>query len=244
MAPSPLRKSPVSKIWGSQASTVGSKHYIRKALLAAGPCKQAAAFLSSALGQSNGDGDILTLLICPNPQSWGASLPWTRREANKKVVDRTGKRFGFLSQDCQKDEVSPHLHCAVCLGFVPSSREPLGAAQDDHKDDREKRLAALLLLRLLLRLGGQRATQGRHRQLPCRCCQLHDTCYNSLQSYRCNAKMQGYHYSWRSGSPSCREGSWCAQLSCECDRSLALCLKRSIGTYSKRYCFYPKLWCR
>lgn len=40
------------------------------------------------------------------------------------------------------------------------------------------------------------------------------------------------------------DSSWCAQLTCECDRSLALCLKQSIGSYSKRYRFYPKHRCR
>lgn len=39
--------------------------------------------------------------------------------------------------------------------------------------------------------------------LPYRCCQLHDTCYDNLLSYRCHAKMQGYRYGWHSGSPSC-----------------------------------------
>ncbi|XP_065711431.1 basic phospholipase A2 homolog blK-PLA2-like [Patagioenas fasciata] len=77
-----------------------------------------------------------------------------------------------------------------------------------------------------------------------RCCQLHDTCYNNLQGFGCNAKMQGYSYGWHGGSPSCGGGSWCAQLSCECDRSLALCLKRSSGSYRKRYRFYLKFQCR
>ncbi|XP_009945424.1 PREDICTED: calcium-dependent phospholipase A2-like, partial [Leptosomus discolor] len=40
------------------------------------------------------------------------------------------------------------------------------------------------------------------------------------------------------------DSSWCSQLSCECDRSLVLCLKRNVGSYSKRYRFYPKYWCR
>ncbi|NXV89281.1 PA2BA Phospholipase, partial [Calonectris borealis] len=89
-------------------------------------------------------------------------------------------------------------------------------------------------------LGGK----GQPKDATDRCCQLHDTCYDNLLSYRCNAKVQRYRYGWHSGSPSCREGSWCAQLSCECDRSLALCLKRSVRSYSKRYHFYPKHRCR
>ncbi|XP_010147838.1 PREDICTED: basic phospholipase A2 VRV-PL-VIIIa-like [Eurypyga helias] len=88
-------------------------------------------------------------------------------------------------------------------------------------------------------LGGK----GQPKDATDRCCQLHDTCYNNLLSYRCNAKVQGYRYGRHGGSPFCREGSWCARLSCQCDRSLALCLKRSIGSYNKLYRFYPKYWC-
>ncbi|NXX53153.1 PA2BS phospholipase, partial [Scopus umbretta] len=76
------------------------------------------------------------------------------------------------------------------------------------------------------------------------CCQLHDTCYNNLLRYGCNAKIRSYRYGWHNGCPFCRQGSWCAQLSCECDRSLALCLKQNIRSYSKRYHFYSKRRCR
>ncbi|XP_009940073.2 basic phospholipase A2 homolog 2 [Opisthocomus hoazin] len=86
--------------------------------------------------------------------------------------------------------------------------------------------------------------RGRPKDDTDRCCQLHDTCYDNLLIYGCNGKKQGYHYDWHDGSPSCREGSWCAQLSCECDRSLALCLQQSIKSYSKRYRFYLRHWCR
>ncbi|NXF83078.1 PA2BN phospholipase, partial [Sclerurus mexicanus] len=77
-----------------------------------------------------------------------------------------------------------------------------------------------------------------------RCCQLHDTCYLNLLNHDCDAKTQSYHYSWHHGSLSCGKGSWCAQLSCECDRSLALCLKRNVRSYKKRYQFYPNHWCK
>ncbi|NXO57735.1 PA2G5 phospholipase, partial [Aramus guarauna] len=86
--------------------------------------------------------------------------------------------------------------------------------------------------------------KGQPKDATDRCCQLHDTCYNSLLSYHCDAKVQGYHYGWHGGSPSCKDRSWCAHHSCECDRSLALCLKRSTTSYSNRYRFYPKRWCR
>ncbi|NXU47149.1 PA2BA Phospholipase, partial [Turnix velox] len=84
---------------------------------------------------------------------------------------------------------------------------------------------------------------GKAKDATDRCCQLHDTCYDNLMSYHCNAKMETYHYSWHKGSPSCGKDLWCSQLSCECDRSLVLCLKRSKRSYSKRYLFYPKDRC-
>ncbi|KFP83965.1 Group IID secretory phospholipase A2, partial [Acanthisitta chloris] len=64
-----------------------------------------------------------------------------------------------------------------------------------------------------------------------RCCQQHDTCYDNLESYRCNAKKEHYSYSWHQGRPFCKNDSWCNQHSCECDCTLALCLKRNIRNY-------------
>ncbi|NXS37009.1 PA2G5 phospholipase, partial [Pomatostomus ruficeps] len=76
-----------------------------------------------------------------------------------------------------------------------------------------------------------------------RCCQLHDTCYQNLQNYDCDAKAWLYHYSWHDGRLSCRRGSRCSYLSCECDRSLALCLKRNLRSYNKLYQYYPNTRC-
>ncbi|NXG06685.1 PA2GA Phospholipase, partial [Sakesphorus luctuosus] len=89
-------------------------------------------------------------------------------------------------------------------------------------------------------LGGK----GQPKDNSDRCCQLHDQCYLSLESHGCDPKRQSYRYSWHRGSPSCDKSSWCAQLSCECDRSLALCLKRNVGSYRKRYQFYPNYRCK
>ncbi|XP_030319399.1 basic phospholipase A2 homolog [Calypte anna] len=89
-------------------------------------------------------------------------------------------------------------------------------------------------------LGGK----GKPKDPTDKCCQLHDYCYDNLLSYHCDAKKQSYRYSWWGGSPSCSEVSWCGQLSCECDRSLALCLKRNLGSYNKWYRFYLKHLCR
>ncbi|NWH82797.1 PA2BS phospholipase, partial [Piaya cayana] len=89
-------------------------------------------------------------------------------------------------------------------------------------------------------LGGK----GNPKDATDRCCQVHDACYGSLSEYHCDAKKQHYSYSWLGNSLTCRNDLRCAQNSCECDRSLALCLKRNVWSYSKRYLFYPKHRCR
>ncbi|XP_033375253.1 calcium-dependent phospholipase A2-like [Parus major] len=88
-------------------------------------------------------------------------------------------------------------------------------------------------------LGGK----GQPKDATDRCCQLHDTCYQNLLEHRCNAKTQCYRYSWHHGRLSCRPGSRCSYLSCECDRSLALCLRRNVSSYRKSYQFYPQILC-
>ncbi|XP_072210225.1 basic phospholipase A2 Cdr-13-like [Excalfactoria chinensis] len=86
--------------------------------------------------------------------------------------------------------------------------------------------------------------RGQPKDATDRCCQLHDACYDSLQQYHCNAKQQRYQYSWHGGRLTCNNDLWCAQLSCECDRSLGLCLQRSTQSYNWRYVLYPKCMCR
>ncbi|XP_072773436.1 basic phospholipase A2 CoaTx-II isoform X2 [Taeniopygia guttata] len=89
-------------------------------------------------------------------------------------------------------------------------------------------------------LGGK----GQPKDATDRCCQLHDTCYKNLLKYHCDAKTRLYCYNWHYGRLSCSQGSRCAFLSCECDRSLALCLRRNAGSYKKLYQFYPNKLCR
>ncbi|XP_065552560.1 uncharacterized protein LOC136022767 isoform X2 [Lathamus discolor] len=47
--------------------------------------------------------------------------------------------------------------------------------------------------------------KGQPKDATDRCCQLHDTCYDSLLSHHCNAKAQSYLYDWAGSSPSCSE---------------------------------------
>ncbi|KAM4886055.1 LOW QUALITY PROTEIN: basic phospholipase A2 CoaTx-II-like [Sylvia borin] len=114
-------------------------------------------------------------------------------------------------------------------------------------------------------LGGK----GQPKDATDRCCQLHDTCYENLLNYHCDAKTRRYHYNWQHGRLCCSVEPWkrghppgpkpgltlgcpcpagpgsrCSYLSCECDRSLALCLRRNGGSYRKRFQFYPNKLCR
>ncbi|NXC43840.1 PA2BD phospholipase, partial [Penelope pileata] len=89
-------------------------------------------------------------------------------------------------------------------------------------------------------LGGH----GKPKDATDRCCQLHDACYGSLLQHHCDAKQQRYRYGWHGRSITCSRDWWCAQLSCECDRSLALCLRGSARSYSWRYLLYPRFRCR
>uniref|UniRef100_A0A8C8EAU3 Phospholipase A2 n=1 Tax=Otus sunia TaxID=257818 RepID=A0A8C8EAU3_9STRI len=83
--------------------------------------------------------------------------------------------------------------------------------------------------------------KGQPKDATDRCCQRHDTCYNNLLR---GVTPPPCKLGLTLGSPlPAGRSSWCAQLSCECDRSLALCLKQNIWTYSKRYLFYPKHRC-
>ncbi|NWV18478.1 PA2G5 phospholipase, partial [Origma solitaria] len=88
-------------------------------------------------------------------------------------------------------------------------------------------------------LGGK----GQPKDATDRCCQLHDACYQSLLNHHCDAKTQTYHYGWHHGKLFCRKSSRCSFLSCECDRSLALCLRRNVGSYRKRYQYHAKFLC-
>ncbi|NXG42122.1 PA2G5 phospholipase, partial [Psilopogon haemacephalus] len=89
-------------------------------------------------------------------------------------------------------------------------------------------------------LGGK----GTPKDATDKCCQVHDQCYDQLLQYHCNAKVQSYSYRQPGGRPTCRGGSWCAQHSCECDRSLALCLKRHLRSYSLWYLLHDKEKCQ
>ncbi|KAM7099936.1 group IID secretory phospholipase A2 [Molossus nigricans] len=67
------------------------------------------------------------------------------------------------------------------------------------------------------------------------CCHAHDCCYHHLQLHNCRWQMDHYSYNFSQGTVECSDkGSWCEQQLCACDKEVAYCLLRNLGTYNKK----------
>uniref|UniRef100_A0A8C4VZP3 Phospholipase A2 n=1 Tax=Gopherus evgoodei TaxID=1825980 RepID=A0A8C4VZP3_9SAUR len=73
------------------------------------------------------------------------------------------------------------------------------------------------------------------------CCLHHDCCYSQLTAQRCHVITDKYHYTYRRGVITC--GDWCKRNICECDKAAALCMKRNLRSYNKKYRFYSNIKC-
>nr|XP_020828857.1 basic phospholipase A2 RVV-VD-like [Phascolarctos cinereus] len=79
------------------------------------------------------------------------------------------------------------------------------------------------------------------------CCQVHDCCYEKLKEKKCLAKLSSYKYSIRNGQIHCGGNKWCERKSCECDKEIALCLRKEMNTYHSKYRWirwYKRNWCK
>ncbi|NWV58028.1 PA2GA Phospholipase, partial [Daphoenositta chrysoptera] len=85
--------------------------------------------------------------------------------------------------------------------------------------------------------------RGQPKDATDRCCKVHHACYDKLLNQQCDAASQPYRYSWKQNKPFCEKGFQCAHASCKCDRSLALCLRRNVGSYNYLYQFFSKDLC-
>ncbi|NXH32928.1 PA2GA Phospholipase, partial [Myiagra hebetior] len=85
--------------------------------------------------------------------------------------------------------------------------------------------------------------QGKPKDATDRCCQVHHACYQKLLNYQCDAATQLYHYMWNGAKLTCGKDGQCSSWSCKCDRKLALCLRKNVGSYNQLYQFYPKQNC-
>ncbi|XP_054857276.1 basic phospholipase A2 Sms-N6-like [Eublepharis macularius] len=75
------------------------------------------------------------------------------------------------------------------------------------------------------------------------CCHYHDCCYEKMENQGCKPKTVSYSYSYLSGNMNCGGGTSCEQQVCECDRNLAMCLKKHLGSYSWKLRFYWNIFC-
>ncbi|XP_039364705.1 group IID secretory phospholipase A2-like [Mauremys reevesii] len=75
------------------------------------------------------------------------------------------------------------------------------------------------------------------------CCLHHDCCYSQLKAQNCRVIIDRYRYTYRRGVITCGPGSWCKRNICECDKAAALCMKRNLRSYNKKYRFYPNIKC-
>ncbi|XP_051844349.1 group IID secretory phospholipase A2 isoform X2 [Antechinus flavipes] len=76
------------------------------------------------------------------------------------------------------------------------------------------------------------------------CCKIHDCCYKHLKQQRCHVLVDRYNYNYNDGNIECCGGSQCEKKICQCDKELALCLQRNLGSYQKSYRSYWKFLCQ
>ncbi|XP_059542111.1 group IID secretory phospholipase A2 [Myotis daubentonii] len=70
------------------------------------------------------------------------------------------------------------------------------------------------------------------------CCHAHDCCYRHLKLHHCHYFRDHYNYTFSQGDIQCSDkGSWCERQLCACDKEVAFCLKRQLGTYQKKLRF-------
>ncbi|XP_036112473.1 phospholipase A2 group V-like [Molossus molossus] len=77
-----------------------------------------------------------------------------------------------------------------------------------------------------------------------RCCQLHDYCYERLENRSCGILTQSYKFRVSRGQVTCESGTFCQEQLCACDQRLVYCLRRNLRSYSRRYRFFPYIFCK
>ncbi|XP_043849779.1 basic phospholipase A2 RVV-VD-like [Dromiciops gliroides] len=82
--------------------------------------------------------------------------------------------------------------------------------------------------------------QGLPKDATDRCCQIHDCCYSKIESKSCSPKLSLYKYSIKGGQIYCGSSSPCKRQSCQCDKEIALCLRKELDTYNSRYQWYKR----
>ncbi|EHH14400.1 hypothetical protein EGK_00321 [Macaca mulatta] len=75
------------------------------------------------------------------------------------------------------------------------------------------------------------------------CCHAHDCCYGRLEKLGCEPKLEKYLFSVSKRGIFCAGRTTCQRLTCECDKRAALCFRRNLGTYNRKYAHYPNRLC-
>ncbi|XP_027626461.1 group IID secretory phospholipase A2 isoform X2 [Tupaia chinensis] len=77
------------------------------------------------------------------------------------------------------------------------------------------------------------------------CCHAHDCCYAYLKAHKCRIHSDLYKYSFSQGDIHCSShGTWCEQQLCACDKEMAFCLQRNLGTYQKSWRYLRRASCQ
>uniref|UniRef100_A0A8C0ZWK5 Phospholipase A2 n=1 Tax=Castor canadensis TaxID=51338 RepID=A0A8C0ZWK5_CASCN len=64
-----------------------------------------------------------------------------------------------------------------------------------------------------------------------------------LAKLGCEPKLEKYLFSVGRHSIFCAGRTACQRQTCECDKRAALCFRRNLGTYSRKYAHYPNKLC-
>ncbi|XP_027697278.1 group IID secretory phospholipase A2 [Vombatus ursinus] len=76
------------------------------------------------------------------------------------------------------------------------------------------------------------------------CCKIHDCCYKHLMQQRCHVLVDRYNYNFIDGDIECYGRTQCEKETCQCDKELALCLRRNLESYQRNYRFLWKTLCQ
>ncbi|XP_004603738.2 group IIF secretory phospholipase A2 [Sorex araneus] len=76
------------------------------------------------------------------------------------------------------------------------------------------------------------------------CCHAHDCCYQKLFDLGCHPYMDHYEYTIENNTITCNKVNTteCDQQTCECDKSVVLCLQNQ--PYNEEYRNYLNIYCR
>ncbi|XP_029433911.1 uncharacterized protein LOC115076510 [Rhinatrema bivittatum] len=79
------------------------------------------------------------------------------------------------------------------------------------------------------------------------CCHAHDCCYERVLQKKCNPYLNSYKFSVANGGNTVTcdaEHESCGALVCQCDKTAALCFKKNLNTYNRKYKYYFNWKCK